>query len=203
MPPVIIVSDQALKLFVPDPFVYKAAVRYHEEYDEKAEADMLEMMQDSSCPKDFSYESKIEEMKNVKKAQGNMMEVGIGIVLILAVIGIMNYVNTVTGNIQNRQVELAVLESMGMTEKQMNRMLIVEGLLYAGGSLFLTITAGMGITYWIYQSMNYQNIAFRVPVIPMAGMLALILLVCTAIPLVTRHILLKKGSVVERIRGFE
>ena len=44
-----------------------------------------------------------------------MLEVGLGIVLILALIGLLNYVNTVTGNVQNRQMELAILESVGMT----------------------------------------------------------------------------------------
>lgn len=203
VPPTMIVIDQAVESFVPEPLVYKAAVRYGEEYDEAAEADMLALMQKSVHAKDFSYDSKIEEMKNVKKAQGNMIEVGIGIAIILTLIGIMNYVNTVAGNIQNRQVELAVLESMGMTEKQMDRMLVIEGLLFAAGSMLLTATVGLGVTYAIYESMNYMGIAFAIPIWPVAGMLVFIVAVCTGIPLVTRRILEKRGSVVERIRGFE
>ena len=38
--------------------------------------------------------SKIEDADEIEKAQGNMPQVGIGIVLILAFIGIMNYMNT-------------------------------------------------------------------------------------------------------------
>lgn len=202
-PPTIIVSDKVVESFVKEPFVYKTSVRYEEAYDEKTEADMIALMQKSTNHKDFSYDSKIEEMKNVKKAQGNMMEVGIGIVMILALIGIMNYVNTVTGNIQNRQVLMAMLESIGMTEKQMKQMLVIEGMLFAAGALFLTATLGLGVTYWIYESMNYQQIPFSVPLLPVAGMLVFIFAACMVIPLVTRNIVTKKGSVAERIRGFE
>ena len=164
---------------------------------------MFALLQADTYAEDFSWESKIEEMEMVKKAQGNMMEVGIGIVLILAFIGLLNYLNTVTGNIQSRQVELAILESVGMTERQVTKMLMLEGILFAGCSLLLTATVGTGITYWLYQSMNYRNIAFSVPVLPVLGMTIFIILVCIEIPLGARYFLAKKGSVVERIRGFE
>lgn len=202
-PPSIIVSDRVAEEFIPNAFVYKAGVRYQEEFDQEAEDEMLALLQAGPYAKDFSWESKIEEMKMVKKAQGNMMEVGIGIVVILAFIGLLNYLNTVTGNIQSRQVELAILESVGMTEKQVKKMLVLEGLLYAGCSLLLAATVGTGITYWLYQSMNYRNIAFSVPVLPVLGMTLFIILVCIAIPLGTRYFIAKKGAVVERIRGFE
>ncbi|MGI6013157.1 MAG: FtsX-like permease family protein [Oscillospiraceae bacterium] len=202
-PPTIIVSDHVLQEFVSEPFVYKAGIRYQEEYNEAIEARLLSQIQESPRARDFSYDSKIEEMKSVEKAQGNMLEVGIGIVLILALIGLLNYVNTVTGNIQSRQTELSILESVGMTEKQTCRMLIQEGLLYATGSLILTATIGTGVTYYLYQSMNYRNIPFAVPLLPVVVAVLLILLVCTAIPLVVYRYLVRSGTIVERIRRFE
>ena len=202
-PPTIIVSDRVAEDFIPNAFVYKTGIRYEEEFDQKAEEDMFALLQADTYAEDFSWESKIEEMEMVKKAQGNMMEVGIGIVLILAFIGLLNYLNTVTGNIQSRQVELAILESVGMTERQVTKMLMLEGILFAGCSLLLAATVGTEITYWLYQSMNYRNIAFSVPVLPVLGMTIFIILVCIEIPLGARYFLAKKGSVVERIRGFE
>lgn len=202
-PPIIIVSDKVVKDFVPEPFVSKVSIRYQKEYDEKTEQEILSLMQNSPDADDFSYESKIEELEYVEKSQGNMMQIGIGIALILALIGIMNYVNTVIGNIQNRKVELAVLESIGMTEKQMNKMILLEGIFYAAGSLILTGTLGAGVTYLIFQSMNYRGIPFSVPVIPIVFMVAAVFAVCTVIPLITRKELTKKESIVERIKGFE
>lgn len=201
--PTVIVSNRVLREFCEEPLIYKVGLRYRQEYDHEAEEEVLSMIRESAYPKDISRESKLEELERVKKAQGNMMEVGMGIVLILAFIGIMNYVNTLVGNIRSREVEISVMESIGMTGKQVRRMLVLEGLLFAGGSLCVTWTAGLGITYYLYQSMNYRDIPFQIPVLPVAGAMVFVLLVCAAVPLVSYWSMEKKGTVVERIRGVE
>ena len=123
-----IVSERAVKEFAAKPIIFKIGITYEEEFDEDTEKELLSAVDKISQAKDYSYESKIGLMKTVKKAQGNMMEVGISIVLILGVIGIMNYMNTSAGSIQSRKLELSVMESIGMTEKQMNGMLAERGL---------------------------------------------------------------------------
>ena len=40
-----------------------------------------------------------------------MPQIGMGIVLILAFIGIMNYINTFVANVQNRMTEFSIMES--------------------------------------------------------------------------------------------
>lgn len=201
--PNLIVSEKLVEKLIEDPYVQNVTVSYKEEYDEGTENQILESIKSQPHAKDFSYESKLEEMKAVTKAQGNMKGVGLGITLILALIGLMNYFNTVSGNIQNRQVELSVMESVGMTEKQIYRMLMWEGIFYAGGSVLLMGTLGLGITYVCYQAMNYRGIAFAVPVLPVLGSILMITAVCIGIPIVMYRMLAGKKSIVERIRGFE
>ena len=203
MPPTLIVSEQVVRKFAVKSFVSKAGIRYDEEYDEETENALMKLLENSAYSKDFSYDSKIRELKEVEKAQGNLMGVGIGIVAILALIGILNYVNTVTGNIQNRRTELAILESIGMTEKQVRQMLVTEGLIFAGSSLFLTATFGTGITYYLYQSMNYRGVPFEVPFLPVVAMAAVVIIVCVTVPLIIQRMIVKGGAVVERIRGVE
>lgn len=178
----------------------KANVQYVKEYDETVEQEIKDMIQESPYAKSFRRDSKIDEMKRVEDAQGNMMGVGIGITLILALIGIMNYINTVSGNIQSRQMELAVMESVGMTEKQVKEMLLREGILFGASSLALMATVGLGVTYVIYQSMNYMDIAFEVPVIPVGIMAVFVVAVCMGVPLAAYRILTGEKTVVERIR---
>lgn len=202
-PPMVIVSDRAVREFTDQCYVSKAAVQYTESYDEETESAVLSLMDESPDARDFSYTSKIDEAKNVKKAQGNMMEVGIGVAAILALIGILNYINTVIGSIQSRGRELASLESIGMTERQIRRMLMLEGLLTAAGSLLLVGTLGLAVTYGIYQSMNYMGAEFYVPFWPVAVMTVLMILICVLIPLAVRRVLVRDGSIVERIRAVE
>ena len=201
--PTVIVSSRALREFSENPFVFKVSLRYRQEYDEEIEAELRRMVEDSGYSKNISCESKLEEMKSVKKAQGNMMEVGLGIVLILALIGILNYVNTLVGNIRSRELEITIMESVGMSAKQVRRMLLLEGLLFAGGSLLVTWTAGLAATCALYQSMNYRKVPFAVPALPMAAASVLVLAVCAAVPLMAYRSMEKKGTVVERLRGVE
>lgn len=198
--PTIIVIDQAVADFVKEPIVFKAGIRYEEEFDETTEHAVRDILMDSPDATDYSWTSKIEQAENVKKAQGHMMEVGLGIALILAVIGFMNYVNTSVGNMQNRRREISILESLGMTERQIRKMLIWEGTLYTTGVVFLTLTAGLGITYGVYQSMNYMGAKFWFPVVPFLGAAAMLLTVCIVVPLLAYKELEKSGSLVERIR---
>lgn len=200
-PPTIIVSAAMVKNMIEDPYVYKIGVRYEQEFDEEAEADLLKLVQTEE--KDLFYDSKIEELHAVEKTQGHMMEIGVGIILIIGVMGVLNYVNTVIGNLQNRRMKLAILESLGMTNRQIKRMLVIEGLLFSGISLFLTATFGMGITYILYQMMNYRGIPFGIPIWPNAIMALFIIAVCTIVPVVIRNALEGKNTTVEEIKGFE
>lgn len=134
-------------------------------------------------------------MEEAKKAQGNMMEAGIGAALILALIGVMNYINTFVGNIQNRRVEIAVLESIGMTGRQVKKMLLLEGFLYAAGAWGVTAVLGTAVTYMIYQSMNYMDADFMIPLLPVLGMMALSAAVCVSVPAAAYRKIEKEGIV--------
>lgn len=217
-PPTIIVSRQVVEEFVEEPLIFKIGLRYEEDKKnegilrrmvqtggyqpskahEKTEADVLAVMEESPYSRDYSCGSKIEMMKEVRKAQGNMMLVGIGVAVILALIGVMNYVNTFIGNIQNRRVEIAILESIGMTGRQVRRMLLLEGLLYAMGAWSVTAVVGTAVTYGIYQSMNYMGADFMVPVLPVLGMMAVSVVICVSVP-AAAYRRIEKGGIVEYI----
>ena len=201
--PTLIVSDSVVRRIASHPYVGKLRVLYQEEYDEAAEQAILQMIADSPYHNDFHYESKIQAAQEVERSQGNLMEIGVGIALVLALIGMMNYLNASVGSIRSRQVELSVMESVGMTGRQVRQLLIREGLLYVGASLAVTFTIGLGVTYALFQSMNYLGVPFAIPVLPVAAAIAGIALLCAVIPLAAYRSIEKSGSLVERIRGFE
>ena len=65
--------------------------------------------------------------------------------------------------------EFSIMESIGMTPRQLLLMLIKEGILYAEGAWMVTLTVGLGVTYVIYQSMNYQKSPIFNPTISYFG----------------------------------
>lgn len=202
-PPTIITSDRVVKAFAENSITLKMSVKYKKEYDRATEQSVLNLLEESDGAKDFSWESKLEETDEIERAQGNMPQIGIGIVLILAFIGIMNYINTFVVNIQSRMMELSVMESIGMTPGQLLGMLVREGALYAGGAWTITLTAGMGITYLFYEAMNYRKVAFSVPILPVIFVAGISLLVCILVPVAAWKGMERKGTVVERIKGIE
>ena len=199
-PPTMIVIDKAVSSFAKEPIIFKVGIQYEKEFDERAEAAVENILRKSPNASDFSWESKIGQAEIVEKAQGHMAEIGFGIVAILAVIGIMNYINTSVGNIQSRRKEISIMESVGMSEHQVRKMLVWEGIFYTGGVILLTLTAGLGITYAIYQSVNYMGAAFWFPMVPFFIACILLLTICIAVPLLAYKQMEKSGSLVERIR---
>ena len=115
----------------------------------------------------------------------------------------MNYVNTSVSNLQASQMELSVMESIGMTQKQLQKLLVREGVLYAVSALLFAATIGLFITYCLYQSMNYRQIPFEVPVLPVLAAVFMVLLLCIVVPLLAYWRLERKETLVERIRGVE
>lgn len=202
-PPTIITSDQVVKNFANESITLKIGVKYTKEYDRNIEKEILKLLEANVNAKDFSWDSKIEEADEIKNAQGYMPQIGMGIVLILAFIGIMNYINTFVANVQNRMTEFSIMESIGMTPRQLLLMLIKEGILYAGGVWMVTLTVGMGVTYVIYQSMNYRKVPFSIPLLAILVAAVVSFLVCIVVPAVTWLILEKNGSLVQRIKGIE
>ena len=200
-PPTIITSDRVVRSFADQCITLKTSIKYQKEYDRNTEKKLLALLQEDENANDFSWESKIEEADEIRKAQGSMPQLGMGIVLILALIGIMNYMNNFVANVQNRMIYLSVMESIGMTPKQLLGMLIREGLFYVCGAWAVTLTAGMGVTYFLYQSMNYRGVAFSIPLMPILLAVLVSFLTGVSVPVFTWMVLEKSGTVVERIRG--
>ena len=55
---------------------------------------------------------------------------------------ILNFINSILTGIVTRQKELAMMEAIGMTKKQICRMLVYEGLYYAGITIVASFLLG-------------------------------------------------------------
>ena len=96
------------------------------------------------------------------------------------------------------------MESIGMTKKQIQKMLMYEGLYYAMIESALILTVGFGIVYGIAQLA--QNIAdyatFSFPLLPMVVLIVLIFVICLGTPALVYRSSVKQ-SITERIREIE
>ncbi len=199
----LIVSQNYLKSLTSNPTILDVYIYYNQKYDEVLEKKITSLIDNSSYSNDLHIESQYEDMKTIQESQGNMMEIGTIIALLLLLVGVLNYANTIASSIQNRKLTFSVMESVGMSRKQINRLLIREGFLYATFSVLITLTIGSAITYVCFQSMNYMEIPFKVPVIPLISAIILVMLICTIAPLLSYGRLAGNRTIVERLRDYE
>ena len=79
-----------------------------------------------------------------------------GFIIVIVLIGVTNVLNTVSTNMNLRQREFAMLQSVGMTRKEFHRMIRVEGVLYVLKSLAFGIPIGLGLSGLVYLMIRHQ-----------------------------------------------
>lgn len=148
--------------------------------------------------------SKTEKIEGIKSMKMTINVLGGGISLILILIGLLNFINVMITGINARFKELAILESIGMTKKQIKKLLTYEGVYYAVITSVFILTIGLGVIYGV--SILSKSIAdyaiFTFPIIPLVILIIFIFLVCLITPSVVFKIGAKK-TVTERLREIE
>ena len=152
----------------------------------------------------FDYESKKTYQAEFKGFRSMFLTLGGALSLIVGLVGVLNFLNAVLTGIITRRHEFAVLQAIGMTGRQLRRMLMLEGLYYAllamAVSTVLSVTlgpligAGCANIFWFF--------VYRFSVLPLAVLLPVFILLGLAIPLVTYRSTARQ-SIVERLRTDE
>ena len=83
---------------------------------------------------ELMYESKATLRAEFESFQNMFLLLGGLLCAIIGLIGILNFINAIMTGILSRRREFAVLQAVGMTNRQLKSMLIYEGLFYALGS---------------------------------------------------------------------
>jgi putative ABC transport system permease protein len=124
--------------------------------------------------------------------------------LIIGLIGILNFVNAILTSILTRRQEFAMLQSIGMTKKQLRGMLIYEGLYYVLGTALFSILLGIIFSISIVKPLSSMMwfLSYHFIIWPLLALLPLLLLLGIIIP-VAVYSMNDKQSIVERLRESE
>ena len=120
--------------------------------------------------------------------------------IVIALVGVLNFVNSMVTSIVSRKKEVAMMQSVGMTKKQLCRLLIYEGMDYAWITLLITYAVSSFIVgVGVRAMMEGGFTTFRFTLLP--------LVICTPVMIVFAVIVpylcfrnLEKDSLVERLR---
>lgn len=191
-------SKEGVSRLNPEPVVQTLRIQSESEMDGPIQDQLAELFADTDA---VLIDSQLES-KNLLDIGLSMIQMA-GVVLggFLIFMGILNFINVIFTNVYSRQKELAALESIGMTQTQIRKTLIMEGVYYSFITLLLLLTFGTVISYLM--SMLIQNVfyylKFSFPVAQLALILVIMLIVCVITPIIAYQSIAKE-SVVERLR---
>ncbi len=152
---------------------------------------------------DLSYTSKAILVEEFEGAQSTYFLTGGVLSAILALVGILNFVNMLIMSISTRSREFAVLESIGMTKRQLLSMLTYEGLCYAVLMSVLTLSVGKLLSYVLTSALANQIwfFSYNFSLVPFAVALPAVFVVSVLLPLLVYSFSGQK-SIVARLAAY-
>lgn len=165
-----------------------------------------QMLQDYQAEDDpaLSYTSKATLEDHYKEQTRANTVTAFAISFIIAFVGVVNFVNAMVTAIVSRQKEFAMMQSVGMTKRQLRRMLIDEGLDYALITLvisyvFSALVVGVGVRLLVAGD---WTATFHFTLLPLVICTPILLAFAVLIP-VCCFKNIEKQSIVERLRAVD
>lgn len=113
---------------------------------------------------DYSYQDIEQAIKDVKKETQAISIFFYGFIFVIALIGCLNILNTISTNLLIRSREIGIIQAVGLDQYGLRRMIICESIIYCIISLF--IGSLIGTILWFFMVKNLSNIVitlFQVP----------------------------------------
>lgn len=138
-----------------------------------------------------------------KKSFDLLNKVIVGLSGFIILFSLINLVNTIVTNVISRKKEFAMLQSIGLSNKQLVRMIQFEGLGLSLGNLIITLIFGTALGYGliiVLQHFGATYMHYRFPI----EYLMIYILIIVMTPIVVSSILVRlfqKESLVSRLRN--
>lgn len=153
---------------------------------------------------DWEFKSSVHELERFHQMFYSINLLGNGAALLLILIGLINFVNVILTGIAARKNEFAIMESIGTTKKQIQKLLTLEGGIYALISTLLILTLGNAFLLLVADAVphlaNYAE--FEYPTALVIGLIAAIFVICLSIPAIV-YKAVSTETVIERLHHFE
>lgn len=182
---------------------YFCSIEVKEEQKKEAYAKLTALAEETGKMITSTYEESLESWNSSMK----LMSVACYTFLIILLgIGILNLINTMISSIHTRSRELGMMQAVGLSEKQMLKMLQMEGSFYTVGMMMLTLGVGGVAGYFVFLIAKEEGILsitkYHFPLLPAVVFLIVIFIVQFLLTcFITKNF--RKRSMVERIRHSE
>ncbi len=152
----------------------------------------------------YDYESRSTYAAEFESFRSMFLLLGGALSFIVGLVGILNFFNAILTGILTRRREFAVLQSIGMTGRQLKTMLVYEGLMYALGAVMLSLllATGMGPLMGTVLEKMFWFFDYHFTVTPIVLLAPVFALLGTLVPLAVYRSV-SRFTIVERLREAE
>lgn len=141
-----------------------------------------------------------QERRNDEKFILTMKIFLYGFIAIVSLIGITNIFNTVTTGMELRGKEFAMLQSIGMTKREFDKMIRLESVFYGSKALIIGVVSGTILSYVIYISAGESQLKYTLPLL--AIVMSVIVVIILLLGIMKYSIAqIRKQNIIETIRN--
>ena len=141
-----------------------------------------------------------QERRNDEKLILTMKIFLYGFIAIVSLIGITNIFNTVTTGMELRSKEFAMLQSIGMTKREFDKMIRMESVFYGSKALIIGVVSGTVLSYIIYMAAGESQLRYTLP-LP-AIVIAVVVVIILLLGIMKYSIVqIRKQNIIETIRN--
>lgn len=197
--PDLIVSDDFFDEIMGQPLIEMIKIDYDEPFSKSVEASIKKLAESNKL---ISWESKLDSYSEMKNSENQITVLGGSLGIIIMLLAISNYMNMMSESMQNRSKEFAVLESVGMTRKQIKKMIVFESLGYSILSIAISLIIGLPASYMVFTNFNIYSIPFAFPILKTLFLFIAIIIICvvTSLLVFSRS---KSETIIELLRRNE
>ncbi len=193
------VSTEEMLANIPD----AAPLHYIFDVEEEVEAEIEAFVAEYTENSMLDYESKAVVAKEFESFKNMFLILGSALSFVVALVGMLNFINIVLTGIISRRKELATLQAIGMTGTQLRTMLIYEGLFYTAGAALVSVALSLlTIPMSTVLEKMFWFCEYRFTMLPLVVTVPVFAVMGVIVPSITYMILTRK-SVVERLRETE
>ena len=200
-----LMPDELIRAMLAEGYNINSEVLLSTEWDSK-EAEITQQLNSIvSSSHDLQMRTLRDSINNNAGMYNTLLTSIIGISIFIMMFSLISLINTLVTNIMTRKQELSVLQSIGMTKRQLNRMVQCEAGLIAAWNIIITFLAGGFLGFMLIRGLNSIGMSYLHWAYPIGFALfyAVIVLIMPAIITKATIYLLQKKSIVERLREIE
>jgi len=200
VPEIIYVSEAGMERLTKTPIISGIGIDIKDMNQVEQIDSELQILNGTLTKTEWNYKSPLGMMDEFNQMFYSMNLLGNGAAVLLIVVGLINFINVMLTGVVARKNEFAVMESIGTSKKQIQKILTLEGSIYALVTTALIMTLGNAFLLLVADAVPHMAdyAKFEYPFALVICLIFAIFIICLSVPAIVYRAV-SKETVIERL----